>query len=131
MNADEHGYDSALLFGEETYKIIGCALEVLNTIGHGFLEKPYENSLAVELGLRNIPFRQQPRYEIVYKNIKVGEYVPDLVVFDKIIVDLKSISQITNHEKGQMFNYLKVTRLKVGLILNFSKPKLEWQRVIL
>ena len=98
---------------------------------HGFLEKPYENALIVEFGIKNIPYKQQPRYEVVYKNINVGKYVPDLIVFDKVIVDLKTIERISNHEQSQMLNYLKVTGLKIGLILNFSKPRLEWERMVL
>lgn len=133
MNTNEHRYDSnqVFLFKEETYQIIGAAIEVLNTLGHGLLEKPYENAFVVELGLKKIPFKQQPRYEVLYKNVRVGEYVPDLVVFDNIVVDLKTINQITSQERGQMINYLKITGFKVGLILNFSKPKLEWERIAL
>jgi GxxExxY protein len=133
MDTDEHRYkdNQVFLFKDETYQIIGIAIEVLNTLGHGLLEKPYENAFAVELGLKKIPFKQQPRYEVLYKNVSVGEYIPDLVVFENIIVDLKAINQITHHERGQMINYLKITGLKVGLVLNFSKPKLEWERIAL
>ena len=127
MDTDTHGF----LYKEETHQIIGCAMEVLNTIGHGLLEKPYENALCVEFGSRNIPFKQQPRFNVIYKNVKVGEYIPDLIVFDKIVVDTKTINKITNHEKGQILNYLKITGLRVGLILNFKYAKLQWERVIL
>ncbi len=127
MDTDTHGF----LYKEETHQIIGCAMEVLNTIGHGLLEKPYENALCVEFGLLKIPFKQQPRFNVIYKNVKVGEYIPDLIVFDKIVVDTKTINKITNHEKGQILNYLKITGLRVGLILNFKYAKLQWERVIL
>lgn len=127
MDTDTHGF----LYKEETHQIIGCAMEVLNTIGHGLLEKPYENALCVEFGLLNIPFKQQPIFNVIYKNVKVGEYIPDLIVFDKIVVDTKTINKITNHEKGQILNYLKITGLRVGLILNFKYAKLQWERVIL
>lgn len=126
MNADEHG----LKFEVETGEIISCAFEVLNALGHGLLEKPYENSLCVEFGLRGIPWRQQPRYDVVYKTVKVGEYVPDLIVFDFVVVDTKVIDRITDHEIGQMLNYLKITGHPVGLILNFKRGRLEWKRVI-
>ena len=131
MDTDKHGSGSHLIFKDETHQIIGCAMAVLNELGHGFLEKPYENAFSHELGVRNIPFKQQPRYGVVYKNVKVGEYIPDLVVFDRVIVDLKTIERITGREISQMLNYLKVTGLQIGLILNFSKPKLEWERVVL
>ena len=120
-----------LLFKEEVFQIVGCAMEVLNTLGHGLLEKPYENALAVEFGLRGIPFQQQPRYDVTYKGVKVGDYIPDLIVFGKIVVDSKTIDRITNVERGQILNYLKITQLRVGLILNFKRPKLEWERMIL
>lgn len=127
MNTDTHGF----LFKEETHQIIGCAMEVLNTLGHGLLEKPYENALCVEFGLRQIPFSQQPRFDVTYKSVKVGEYIPDLIVFNQIVVDTKTIDRITNHEKGQILNYLKITDLRVGLILNFKYAKLQWERVVL
>jgi len=106
-------------------------MEVLNALGHGLLEKPYENALAVELGLKRIPYRQQPRFDVIYKTVKVGEYIPDLIVFDSVVVDTKTIDKITDIEKGQILNYLKITGLKVGLILNFRYPKLQWERVVL
>ena len=127
MDTDRHGF----LYREETHRVIGCAMQVLNTLGHGLLEKPYENALCVEFGLQKIPFAQQPRFNVIYKSVKVGEYIPDLIVFDKIVVDTKTIDRITDHEKGQMLNYLKITKLRVGLILNFKYAKLQWQRMIL
>ena len=123
--------EQRFLYKDETHQIIGCAMEVLNALGHGLLEKPYENALVVEFGLRNIPFVQQPRFDVTYKSIKVGEYVPDLIVFNSIVVDTKTIEQISNHEKGQILNYLKITGLHVGLILNFKYAKLGWERVVL
>ena len=124
MNAD-------FSFKEETDTIIGSAFAILNEIGHGFHEKPYENALAVEFGHRNIPFVQQPRFPILYRGVKVSEYVPDLIAFDRIIVDTKVIEHITDQEIGQMLNYLKITGLPVGLILNFKNPKLESRRVVI
>jgi len=126
INTDEHG----LRFEVETGAIISCAFEVLNTLGHGLLEKPYENSLCVEFGLRGIPWTQQPRYDVVYKTVKVGEYVPDLIVFGFVVVDTKVIERITDLELGQMLNYLKITGHPVGLVLNFKRGHLEWKRVI-
>lgn len=118
-------------FENETGAILNCAFEVLNELGHGLLEKPYENSLCVEFGLRGIPLAQQPRYDVLYKTVKVGEYIPDLIAYGNIVVDTKVIDRITEHELGQMLNYLKITGLPVGLILNFKRSKLEWKRVIL
>ncbi len=126
MNADKHG----LWLKAETEAVISCAFEVLNALGHGLLEKPYENALVVEFGLRSIPSEQQQRYDVLYKTVKVGEYVPDLIVFDNLVVDAKVIERITDHELGQMLNYLKITGHPVGLILNFKNARLEWKRVV-
>ena len=127
MNTDEHGLKS----GSVTHAIIGSAMEVLNVLGHGIWEKPYENALTVELRLRGIPYEQQPRYEVIYKGVMVGEYVPDLIVAGEVVVDAKVIECIMNHELGQMVNYLKITGLRIGLIINSAKSKLEWKRVSL
>ena len=127
MDTNKH----ELLLKDEVFQIVGCAMEVLNTLGHGLLEKPYENALVVEFGLRGIAYKQQPRFDVVYKGVRVGDYIPDLIVFDKIVVDAKTIDRITDAELGQILNYLKITQLQVGLILNFKKPKLEWERLVL
>ena len=120
-----------LILKEESHRVVGCAKEVLNILGHGLLEKPYENALVVEFRLQGIPYRQQPRFDVQYKSIKVGEYIPDLICFDQIVVDTKTIERITNHEMGQMLNYLKITGMHLGLLLNFKNAKLEWKRVVL
>ena len=127
INTNEH----KLILGNEVRQIVGCAFEVLNTLGHGLLEKPYENALCVEFKLRNIPFAQQPRFNVVYKGVKVGDYIPDLVAYNSIVVDTKTIERITEVERGQILNYLKITGCKVGLILNFKHPRLEWERLVL
>ena len=115
----------------ESQHIVGCAMEVLNEIGHGFHEKPYENALVIEFRLRRITFEQQKQYDILYKSEKIGDYIPDLIVFGKIVVDTKVIEKITDREIGQMINYLHVTGLRLGYILNFKYPKLEWKRVLI
>jgi GxxExxY protein len=120
-----------LLLKDEVYQIVGCALDVLNGIGHGLHEKPYENALVIEFGLRGIPFTQQPHYPLLYKGATVGEFVPDLTAFDSVVLDTKVIEGITDHERGKMINYLRITRHKVGLILNFKRVKLEWERIVL
>ena len=123
--------DEKLLFKNEVFQIVGCAIEVLNTLGHGIVEKPYEKALVVEFGLQQIPFRQQPPFNILYKGHEVGLFVPDLIVFDAIVVDTKVIDQITDHERGLMLNYLRITKLRVGVIVNFKHAKLEWERLVL
>jgi GxxExxY protein len=120
-----------LLAKEEVFEIVGCAIEVLNTLGHGLVEKPYENALAIEFGLRNVPFRQQPSFNILYKEHQVGLFIPDLIAFNTVVVDTKVIDRITDHERGLMLNYLRITALRVGVILNFKRAKLEWDRIVL
>ena len=102
MNTNEH----ELILKEEVFDVVGCAMEVLNELGHGLLEKPYENALVVELGLKNISVQQQSRYKLMYKSVQVGEYVPDLITHEKLVVDTKVIERITDHELEQMMNYL-------------------------
>ena len=135
MNTDEMpdltaGQNSRFLLKEETHRIIGCAFEVLNEIGCGFYEKIYENAQVVEFGLRGIPSEQQRRYDVLYKKQPVGFYIPDLIAFGQVIVDAKTIERITDEERGKMLNYLKITGLRVGLILNFKHAKLEFERVV-
>jgi GxxExxY protein len=125
------GNDGELLLKEEVFAVVGCAFEVLKELGHGLLEKPYENALVIEFQRRNIPYQQQPRFPVLYKGMHVGEYIPDLIVYDSLVVDTKVVDRITRHELGQMLNYLRITDFKVGLILNFKSSRLEWKRVIL
>jgi GxxExxY protein len=128
MNTNE---GKNLLFKDEGYQVVGAAIEVLNILGHGFHEKPYENALLIEFGLRKIPFLQQPNYDLIYKENRVGLFIPDLIAHGAIVVDAKVIERITDIERGQMLNYLRITKLRVGVILNFKNPKLEWERLIL
>ncbi len=120
-----------VLLRREVYRLVGAALEVLNGIGHGFHDKPYENALVVELLAAKIPCEQQKRFPVVYKSVPVSEYVPDLIAFGSVIVEAKIIDRITDHERGQMLNYLRITGCQVGLILNFKRAKLEWERLVI
>jgi GxxExxY protein len=129
MNTDAHRYDGP--HAQLTFAIVGCAMEVLNELGAGLHEKPYENALVVEFGLRGIAAAQQRSFPVSYKNIQVGEYIPDLIAGDAVVVDAKTIEGITDQERGQMLNYLRITGLRVGLIVNFKRSKLEWERIIL
>ena len=136
MDTDEkpdlrRGGESKLLLKAETEKIIGFAFEVLNEVGHGLNEKIYENSLTVLFKQNNIGFDQQRRFPVLFRGVEVGEFVPDLIAFGSVIVDTKVIDRITDHERGQMMNYLRITKLRVGLILNFKNARLEWERIVL
>jgi GxxExxY protein len=120
-----------LLLKDEVFQVVGCAIEVLNTLGHGLIEKPYENALVIEFLLRKIPFQQQPSFDVLYKGQKIGIFVPDLIAFNSVVVDTKVIDKISDHERGLMLNYQRITGLRVGVILNFKHSKLEWQRIAL
>jgi len=120
-----------LIYKDEVFQVIGCSMEVLNSLGHGFHEKPYENALVVEFRHQGIDYFQQERFPVLHRNIKVGEYIPDLIAHGNIIIDTKVIDRITDHERGQILNYLRISKLRLGLIINFKHPKLEWERIVL
>lgn len=116
MDTNKH----ELLLRDEVYQTVGCAMEVLNALDHGLLEKPYENALVVEFALKGVPYRQQVRFPVIYKSVEVGEYIPDLIAFDKIIIETKTIGRITDIKRRQVINCLKITKLRVGVIFNFN-----------
>jgi GxxExxY protein len=123
--------DANLIFHTEVYQIVGASMAILNGIGHGLHEKPYENALAVEFNHLGILFEQQKRFPVMWREIQVAEFIPDLIAFGQIIVDTKTIDRITDIERGQMINYLRISGLQLGLIINFKKPTLEWERIVL
>ena len=120
-----------LLEKDLVYRIIGCAMTVHNTLGHGLREKTYENALCVEFRHQGIEYSQQIRYSVYYRNELVDEFVPDLVVEKRVIVDTKTVETIIDDHRGTMINYLKISGLKVGVIINFKNRKLEWERLVL
>ena len=122
---------AALIEKELVFKIIGCAIEVHNELGYGLREKTYERALCREFDLRSMLYDQQAIYPVIYKGEKVDDYIPDLVVEERVVVDAKTIEAIGDIERGKMLNYLKITGLKVGLIINFKNSKLEWERIVL
>jgi GxxExxY protein len=135
MNTDiipdlKHPENTRLLFKAETEKILGCAFEVLNEVGHGLHEKIYENALTIAYKLSGIPFDQQRRYPVLFRGEQVGEFIPDLLVFGTVIVHPKVIDRITDHERGQMINYLRISKCRVGLLLNFKHARLGCERIV-
>lgn len=117
---------------EETIsqRVLRCAYEVSNTLGSGFLEKVYEKALYVELLKDGLNCQCQKPIEVCYKGVIVGEYIADVVVEDVLLLELKAISSLTASHKAQVMNYLKATKLPVGLLLNFGRPKVEIRRVV-
>ena len=120
-----------LLEKELVFKIVGCAMAVHSEVGHGLREKTYERALCCEFDIQQMKYSQQAIYAVLYKGRKIDEYIPDLVVEGRVVVDAKTIEAIGDVERGQMLNYLRITGLKVGLIINFKKQKLEWERIVL
>jgi len=103
-----------------TEKIIGCAYKVYNELGAGFIEKVYENALMIELKNEGLAAQQQYPVKVYYQEILIGDYVADIVVEDKVIVELKAVSHLTKAHEVQLVNYLKATKLEVGLLINFG-----------
>jgi GxxExxY protein len=124
MDTDTHGSDLS-------EAVIGSAFEVANVLGAGFLEKVYERALLRELSLRGVSARSQISFPVCYKGLYVGEYVADLVIAEQLIVELKCVDRLGNEHLAQCINYLKASRLRVALLINFQKPKVEWKRVLL
>ena len=119
-----------LLHKDLTYTIIGAAMDVHRVLGCGFLEAVYEAALAIELHARGVPFRRQAPLAVAYKGQVVGEYVADLVVDDKVIVELKAVKALIPIHDAQLINYLNATPLRVGLLINFGASSLEHRRRI-
>ena len=131
MDTNKHESGEEMLHGDLVYRIVGCCFEVTKELGHGLHEKPYENAMVIALRDAAINTTQQARYPIQFRNQIIGEYVPDLIAADAVVIDTKVIDRITDHERGQMLNYLRITGLRVGLILNFKHAKLHWERIVL
>ena len=113
-----------------TAKIIGCVHQVSNVLGPGFLEKVYENALAVELGQVGLEVEQQHRIEVRYKTVLVGDFVADLLVDGCVIVEIKAVKTLDDIHTAQCVNYLKATGLQVCLLVNFGSPKATVKRVV-
>ncbi len=119
-----------LIYKEESYAIIGACMEVHRELGPGFLEGVYQEALERELTAQDIPFEREMKLEIVYKGKPlVKRYFADFVCYGKIIVELKAINELQPEHEAQIFNYLKATGMKLGLLVNFSRPSLEHRRI--
>ena len=119
-----------ILYKELSYKIIGLAMQVHRELGSGFLEKVYENSLMVLFRRDKIPAAQQVSINVHFEGEIVGNYIADILVEDKIILELKCIEAIANIHRAQALNYLKATGKQLAIILNYAQKKLEYERLI-
>ena len=116
---------------EEIYQIVGAAMEVHRELGCGFLEPVYQEALELEFQHRGFPYEREAKLDILYKGQLLKKYYEaDSICFDKIIVELKALSELTSEHESQLLNYLKATGLKVGLLINFGTQSLEYKRMV-
>ena len=121
-----------IIYKEESFRIIGLCMEVHNNLGKGFLEIVYKDALEYEFRKNNIPFEREKEYIVNYKDIILPhKFYADFVVFDKIILEVKGMAGIADEHIAQTLNYLKVSSLKLGLIVNFGELSLQYKRVVL
>jgi GxxExxY protein len=121
---------AALLYGDLSYKIVGAALEVHRFLGPGFLEAVYEQALAHEFGLREIPFERQVSLLVMYKEIRVGDYRADFVIDRKIILEIKAALATSPAHEAQAHHYLVATGLRLALLFNFGTKSLQIKRYV-
>ena len=123
---------NGIILGDESYAIVGAAIEVHRELGPGFLEAVYQEAMEIELASRGIPFVAQAQIRVRYKERTLArDYMADLVCYDQIIVEIKALSRLSGKEEAQTINYLKATGFRLGILLNFgSHGKLEWKRFV-
>lgn len=119
-----------IIYKDLSYKITGLAIEVHNELGCGFLEKVYENAMMMLFEREKISARQQAPADVYFHEKVIGQYFADILVENKIILELKTIDAISNVHAAQVLNYLRATGIKLGLILNFGKPKFTFKRLV-
>ena len=123
--------DSVMEVNKITEVIIGSAYKVANTLGCGFLEKVYENALAYEIRKQHLEVKQQESIKVYYEGVEVGFYEADLWIEDKVLVELKAVKNLDDVHRAQCLNYLKATKVKICLLINFGNPRVEIKRIAL
>lgn len=121
--------EKKFLYEELTHKIIGCFYKVHDELGAGFLESVYEKALMIELRAIGLQVENQKSINVFYKDQLIGEFKADILVEDKVIIEIKALSKLNNQHEAQLINYLKATKIKIGLLVNFGE-KLEFKRRI-
>ena len=122
--------ENEILYKDLSYKIVGLAMKAHSKLGYGFLEKVYENALMVLFRRESIEAKQQAPITVYFEEEIVGNYYADILVEDKVILEIKSVEKIIDAHIAQTLNYLKATRLRLAIILNFSKEELEYKRIV-
>lgn len=122
-----------LYYKQESYDIIGAAMHVYNVLGHGFLEAVYQEALELEFKKRNIPYEREKELRINYEGVELHQtYKADFVCYGKIIVELKAVQNLDDSHRAQVHNYLRATRFKLGLLVNFgNSEELERERIVI
>jgi GxxExxY protein len=121
--------ENAFLFKDETYAIIGAAMEVHKQLGCGYLEAVYQEAFEIELKLQRINYSREQPLIIEYKGYTLKkQYIPDFICYEKIIIELKALSELNGEHEAQVLNYLKATGYKVGLLINFGETSLKYKR---
>lgn len=116
---------------QRTHAIIGTAMEVHNIVGPGHLEAVYQECLEIEFTKRNISFISKPQIDIYYKEVKLQKYyIPDFIVFNEVIVEIKSEKNLSKEDEAQIINSLKISKKKVGLLINFGEQSLRFKRYV-
>ena len=123
---------SHLVHKDEAYFIIGLCMEVHNTLGKGFSEAVYSEALEIELKANGVPYKKEVKFNIDYKGTILNKkYYADIIIDDKIILELKAVESIHSNHVKQVINYLAISKLKLGLIVNFGQDSLDYKRVVL
>ncbi|HBM15413.1 MAG TPA: GxxExxY protein [Lentisphaeria bacterium] len=121
-----------ILYKDESFKIIGACMEVHNELGCGFLESVYQEALEIVFKDLNIPYQREKELTISFRNQKLAKtFQADFICFNKIIVELKAVSELTEICEAQVFNYLKASNLRLGLLINFGEKSLKYKRIIM
>lgn len=120
-----------IVYKDESFAIIGAAMEVYNQLGSGFVEKVYQDALEIEFELRGIPYKREEHLPVFYKGRQIKhDFFVDFICYDKIVIECKTVSEILNIHKSQTLNYIKINNLKLGIVINFSNQSLEYKRIV-
>ncbi len=123
---------SDIIYKDESYRIVGACIEVHKELGSGFLEGVYQEALALEFSRQNIPFEREKELKIKYKGVNLTKkYIADFICYQKILLELKALSNLSSEHEAQVLNYLKATNLRLGLLINFGCESLEYKRIVL
>jgi len=128
--ASEGGESGKILYEQLSYTIVEAALRVRKKLPHGLYERLYRKAMIIEFRKRGIPWVEHPKYAVTYDDEEIGEYEPDLIADGKVLLELKTTKAITDAHVAQTLNYLAITGLRLGIILNFAESGLQFKRVI-